>query len=137
MDNNKEVNIYEDALMDICKKQKLPKMLEKLPEAKFNKIQVNSKYFVCGIKGSVEKTLHFDVKKAENFPGDELVSQVLTIDEQGFCKYETFEVPHNLTYGQIVLTHHDDLNRWIGTLHLYDEEKEINRLERISSVEFL
>lgn len=137
MDNKKNVNIYEDALMDICKKQKLPEMLEKLPEAKFNKIQVNGKYFVCGIKGSAEKTLHFDAKKAENFPGDELVSQILTISEQGYCKNDMFKICHNHTYGRIILTHHDDLNRWIGTLHLYDEEKEINRLERISSVDFL
>lgn len=127
-------NIYKDALMDICKKQKLPEMFEKLPEAKFNKIQVNKTYFITGIKGSAEKTLHFDAQKTENFPGDELISQILTIDEQGVCKDKPC---HNHIYGQLILTHHDDLNKWIGTIHLHDEEKEINRLERISSVEFL
>ena len=120
--------------MDICKKQKLPEMLEKLPEANFNEIQVNKTYFVMGIKGSAEKTLHFDARKTENFPGDELISQVLTIDEQASCKDG---ICHNYTYGQLILTHHDDLNKWIGTIHIHDEEKEINRLERISSVDFL
>lgn len=137
MDNKDTVNIYEDALMDICKKQKLPETFEKLPEANFNRILINGTYFVDGIRGSAEKTLHFDVKKTENFPGDELISPVLTICEQGHCKDEAFKICHNHTYGQIILTHHDDLGQWIGTLHLHDEEKEINRLERISSVEFL
>ena len=136
MDKN-TLNIYEDALMDICKKQKLPEMLKKLPEANFNKIQVNKTYFIMGIKGSAEKTLHFDARKTDNFPGDELVSPILTISEQGYCKYDTFKICHNHTYGQIILTHHDDLNKWSGSIHLHDEDKGINRLERISSVDFL
>ena len=133
--NKEETNIiYKEALMDICKKQKLPEMLEKLPEAKFNTIRVNETYLIAGVKKSAEKILHFDVKKTENFPGDELISPILTIVERGTCKHN---ICYNQTYGQIILTHHDDLNRWIGSIHLHDEENGINRLERISSVEFL
>jgi len=129
--NKEETNsIYEEALMDICKKHKLPEMFEKLPGAKFNKILINNTYTVMGIDGGSENVLKFDVKKAANFPGDDLVSQRLVIREWD----RENKWIENFTYGTIILTHHDDIGRWTGTLHLLDEEKEINRVEQISEV---
>lgn len=129
--NKEETNIiYKEALMDICKKQKLPEMFEKLPGAKFNKILINNTYTVMGIDGSSENVLKFDAKKTENFPGDELVSQRLIIREWDKEK----KWIENFTYGTVILTHHDDIGKWTGTLHLFDEEKEINRVEQISNV---
>ena len=131
--DNKETNIYEDALMDICKKQKLPEMYEKLLDAKFNKIGVNSKYTIYGIAGSNERVLKFNLKKTENFPGDELVSQRLLVSE-----YSTNgSLEQHFMYGQIVLTHHDDTNAWTGIIHVFDEDNETNRVESIVLVMIL
>lgn len=132
--NKEETNIiYKEALMDICKAKKLPEQFEKLLGAKFNKILINNAYTVMCEGNSAEKELRFDVRKSENFPGDELVSQKLVIRE--WDKEKKWR--ENYTYGTIILTYHKDLNRWAGTIHLLDDEKCINRIEHIIKVDIL
>ena len=130
MDLKENNELYKDAIMDICKKQRLPSMYEKLLNAKFNKVSINNKYDVVGIYGSAENVIRFDPVEAYNFPGEEFASQKLIVYE---CSNE--DKQPNLTYGTIIFTRHNDLNRWTGTFHLFDEEKEINRVEQISEVE--
>ena len=127
----KNVNIYEDALMNICKKQKLPEIFEKLIDAKFNSISINSTYVVVGVLGSTEKMLRFDLRKTENFPGGELVSEVLLLTEPCIQDISL----ENPLYGEIYLTFHEDIQKWTGTLHVFDELNGINRITQIFSVE--
>lgn len=130
MDLKENNELYKDAIMDICKKQRLPSMYERLLNAKFNKVSINSKYDVVGIYGSKENVIRFDPVETYNFPGEEFASQKLII-----CECSNEDKQPNLTYGTIIFTRHNDLNRWTGTFHLFDEEKEINRVEQISEVE--
>ena len=128
---NKNIDIYEDALMNICKKQRLPETFEKLINAKFNKISINNTYVVVGVSGSVEKVLRFDLRKMENFPGEELVSEVLLLTEP--CNQDiSLENP---LYGEIYLTFHEDIQKWTGALHVFDELNGINRIVQIFNVE--
>lgn len=128
-DIKKETNIYEDALMDICKRQKLPEMYEKLLDVKFNRILINSKYIVYGIAKS-DNELKFDLRKTENFPGEELVSQKLCVSEFS----DDGSLDQHFMCGEIALTHHDDLSAWTGTIHLFDKDDSVNRVEKIADI---
>lgn len=127
----KETNIYEDALMDICKKQKLPEKYEKLINALFNKVSVNHTYEIVGVAGRAEKRLVFTYRKTENFPGEELVSDVFNVVE--FAN-EDISLENPL-FGKIYLVYHEDLGRWTFSFQVFDELNGINRIMPLSEIE--
>lgn len=129
-----ETNIYEDAIMDICKKQKqsdtiMVFMNELINGAKFEAFKVNNDFLVVGTENG--RSISFAYNRAANFPGEELVSNKLIIFEGD--KNDNA----NYIYGRIIVTYHEDIDQWTVVLHLLDEEKEINRIERIVKIDAL
>lgn len=129
-------NIYEDAIMDCCKKHEILKEFKKLMNRSISEgIIVNGCYKIVSIDadGSSEapKVLRFYAAETENFPGVEFKNDL----PLGIMEVDEKTKEENFLSAELVFTFHEDTELWTGFIHLWSlADDGFNKIEKVTSV---
>lgn len=111
--------LYEESLMDICKKN--PKEIDRLFNVEFNEIILNKEYHFFDKN---EKILRFEESHSDNLFETEFISKELDViyfdkklNKRIFCK------------GKIHFSFNDDLHEWILWFNVNKNKIEIKDIE--------
>ena len=136
--DNKETNIYEDAIMDCCTKHEVLKEFKQLMNRYIDEhnVIVNGKYRIVGLGADTSKArpkyLRFYASETENFPGIEFKNDIPI----GILEKDEKTGVENFLCAEIVFTFHEDTSMWTGIIHLYSlANDDFNKIEKIVSVE--
>lgn len=115
-------DIFKEAILDCCPMIKMPENIQNIYDLnkseKTKVLVINSEYSI--LIGKKNNILNFSENKVKDlFPGVEYISEVKNVADKNDKEFN----------GELILTYHDDMKKWTGSIHLQDNS--VNKMTNI------